>query len=37
MPFPVLFNAPCFSSLNPIEYVFGIIKRRLKKINLTNL
>ena len=30
LPFPILFNAPCWCELNPIEMVFGIVKRRIK-------
>ncbi len=37
LPFPVLFNAPGSPELNPIELVFGEIKRRLKKAPSVNL
>ena len=36
LPFPVFFNAPSNSDLNPIESIFGIIKARLKKRNPTD-
>ena len=37
LPFPILFNAPCWCELNPIEMVFGIVKRRLKRQHLMNM
>ena len=33
LPFPVFFNAPHWSDMNPIETVFSILKARLKKLN----
>ena len=36
LPFPVFFNAPNWSDLNPIESAFSIIKARLKKRNPTH-
>jgi len=36
LPFPVLFNAPNWSDLNPIESIFSVLKARLKKRNPTD-
>lgn len=37
LPFTTIFNAPFWSELNPIEMVFGIIKRRIKAIQYMNM
>jgi transposase len=37
LPFPVLFNAPYNSDLNPIESVFGIIKGRMKRSKISSV